>query len=175
MTELDQKSKQKAYELYDILPTFEVGTVKGLEQIHSYLFSGLYPFAGQIRSVNLSKGDFTFAPWIYLDKTLKNIEKMKEDTLTDIVNKYIEMNIAHPFREGNGRSTRIWLDLILKKNLGKCVDWSKIDKEEYLNAMRVSHTDADPIYHLIEGALTDKIDDREVYMKGIDYSYYYEE
>lgn len=174
---VDGKSKQKAYDLFDsaIIDGIEVGTIKGLQQIHSYLFGGLYDFAGQIRTVNISKGGFMFANALYLSKILSDIEDMPEKTLTDIVKKYIEMNIAHPFMEGNGRSTRIWLDLILKKNLSVCVDWSKIDKRDYLTAMQYSPTNGDYILRLIENALTDKINDRAVFMKGIDYSYYYEE
>ena len=152
-----------------------MGTVKGLRQIHAYIFGGLYDFAGQIRNVNISKGGFTFANALYLDETLKTIENMPEDTFEQIVQKYVEMNIAHPFREGNGRTTRIWLDMILKKNLSKCVDWSRIDKTEYLDAMKRSVVDESGIFTLLQDALTDKIDDREIFMKGIDYSYYYEE
>ncbi len=174
---IDGKSKQKAYSLFGstFIDSIEVGTVKGLQQIHGFLFGGLYDFAGQIRKLNISKGGFLFAPVEFLDDTLKTIEKMPESTVHEIVAKYVEMNIAHPFMEGNGRSTRIWLDLILKKNLGRCVDWSKIDKQAYLDAMRESVANADQIQALIKGALTDATDDREVFMKGIDYSYYYEE
>ena len=135
----------------------------------------LYEFAGQIRNVNISKGGFTFANALYLDETLRTIENMPEETLEQIVQKYVEMNIAHPFREGNGRTTRIWLDMILKKNLSKCVDWSQIDKTEYLEAMKRSVVDTSKIFAFLQNALTDKIDDREIFMKGIDYSYYYEE
>ena len=174
---IDEKSKQKAYELFEsgIIKDIEVGTVKGLQQIHSYIFGGLYDFAGQIRTVNIAKGGFAFAPAMYLQENLLKIEKMPEDTLENIVKKYIEMNVAHPFREGNGRSTRIWLDLILKKNLGKCTDWSKINKRDYLAAMKKSPVDGRDIFSLIKNALTTEIDDREIFMKGIDYSYYYEE
>ncbi len=174
---VDGKSKQKAYTLFEssFIDSIEVGTTKGLQQIHAYLFGGLYDFAGQIRTLNIAKGDFAFAPVMYLDQTLKTVEKMPENNLENIIKKYVEMNIAHPFREGNGRSTRIWLDLILKKNLSLCVDWSKIDKKEYLCAMRDSITDSANIYNLIKNALTDKINDREVFMKGVDYSYYYEQ
>ena len=174
---IDEQSKQKAYSLFEdgIINTIEVGTIKGLRQIHAYIFGGLYEFAGQIRNVNISKGGFTFANALYLDETLRTIENMPEDTLEQIVQKYVEMNIAHPFREGNGRTTRIWLDMILKKNLSKCVDWSQIDKTEYLEAMKRSVVDASKIFALLQNALTDKIDDREIFMKGIDYSYYYEE
>ena len=174
---VDAKSKTKAYALFEssLLDSIEVGTVNGLKQIHGYLFGGLYDFAGKIRTVNISKGGFVFASVGYLDETLITIEKMPESTVEQIVKKYVEMNVAHPFMEGNGRTTRIWLDLILKKNLSKCVDWSKIDKTEYLNAMRRSVVDDTQILMLIQNALTDKIADREIFMKGIDYSYYYEE
>ena len=176
-TSIDEQSKQKAYSLFEdgIINDIEVGTIKGLRQIHAYIFGGLYDFAGQIRNVNISKGGFMFANALYLDETLQMIEKMPEETFAQIVQKYVEMNIAHPFREGNGRTTRIWLDLILKKNLSKCVDWSQIDKKDYLDAMRKSVADANWIFELLQNALTDKIDDREIFMKGIDYSYYYEE
>ena len=176
-TSIDEKSKQKAYELFEsrLINSIEVGTVKGLQQIHSYIFGGLYDFAGQIRSVNIAKGGFAFAPAMFLQDNLKLIEKMPEDTIENIVKKYVEMNVAHPFMEGNGRSARIWLDLILKKNLHKCTDWSKIDKREYLAAMQESPVNSVHIYELIKGALTDDINDREIFMKGIDYSYYYEQ
>ena len=175
-TSTDEKSKQKAYELFEsgFADEIEVGTVKGLQQIHGYIFGGLYDFAGQIRTLNIAKGGFAFAPAMYLDGALAHIEAMPENTLKDIVNKYVEMNVAHPFMEGNGRSTRIWLDLILKKNLKQCVDWSQIDKTEYLDAMRESVTDPAKIFALLENALTSEINDREIIMKGIDYSYYYE-
>ena len=175
-TSLDEKSKQKAYELFEIgfIDNIEVGTAKGLQQIHGYIFGGLYDFAGQIRTLNIAKGGFAFAPAAYLDGALAHIEAMPEDSLEAIVNKYVEMNVAHPFMEGNGRSTRIWLDLILKKNLKQCVDWSQIDKTEYLNAMRESVDDSHRIFELLKGALTDDIHSREIIMKGIDYSYYYE-
>ena len=173
---LDEKSKLKAYDLFEsgAIKDVEVGTVKGLRQIHSYIFGGLYDFAGQIRDKNISKNGFAFANALFLSETLKQIEQMPENTLAEIVQKYIEMNVAHPFMEGNGRSTRIWLDLILKRALLRCVDWSRIDKRAYLAAMQRSPYDAGPILHLIENALTDQIDDRELFMKGIDYSYYYE-
>lgn len=176
-TSIDEQSKNKAYELFEsgIIGDIEVGTVKGLKQIHAYLFGGLYDFAGQIRKLNISKGGFVFASVEYLEQTLADIEKMPEKTVEQIVKKYVEMNVAHPFMEGNGRTTRIWLDLILKKNLYKCVDWSKIDKTEYLDAMKSSVVDYTGILALIQNALTDKISDREIFMKGIDYSYYYEE
>ena len=174
---LDEKSKQKAYSLFDdnILDSFEVGTTKGLQQIHAYIFGGLYAFAGQIRTKTISKGGFTFANGDYLPIVLNNIDKMPESTFDEIIDKYAEMNIAHPFMEGNGRSTRIWLDLILKKNLNKCVDWSKIDKKEYLDAMKKSVLDNHKIKQLLLSALTIDINNREMFMKGIDYSYYYEE
>ena len=173
---LDEKSKQKAYELFEngLIYEIEVGTTKGLQQIHGYLFGGLYDFAGQIRGCNIAKGGFAFAPSMYLKENLAIIDKMPEDTIENIVKKYVEMNVAHPFMEGNGRSTRIWLDLILKKNLRKCVDWCKIDKRAYLSAMQKSPVDSSEILALISGALTDDINDRELFMKGIDYSYYYE-
>ena len=176
-TTLDEKSKQKAYSLLEggLIESIEVGTVKGLKQIHSYIFGGLYDFAGQIRTHNISKGGFKFANALYLEGNLKTIEKMPESTLEEIVQKYVEMNVAHPFMEGNGRATRIWLDLILKKNLSKCVDWSGIDKAKYLEAMKKSPISANEIFSLIQNALTDKVNDRELFMKGIDYSYYYEE
>ena len=169
-TSLDEKSKQKAYELFEIgfIDNIEVGTAKGLQQIHGYIFGGLYDFAGQIRTLNIAKGGFAFAPAAYLDGALAHIEAMPEDTLEAIVNKYVEMNVAHPFMEGNGRSTRIWLDLIFKKNLKKCVDWSQIDKTEYLDAMRESVDDPHRIFELLQGALTDDIHSREIIMKGID-------
>ena len=175
-TSIDEKSRQKAYGLFEsgFIDNIEVGTAKGLQQIHGYIFGGLYDFAGQIRSVNIAKGGFVFSPARYLDGALTHIEKMPEGTFKDIVKKYVEMNIAHPFMEGNGRSTRIWLDLILKKNLKKCVDWSLIEKKDYLAAMRESVSDPTKIYELIKTALTDDIYNREIIMKGIDYSYYYE-
>ena len=174
---IDSKSKQKAYELFDssIMDFIEVGTIKGLQQIHGYLFGGLYSFAGKIRTLNIAKGGFAFAQVAFLDETLKNIELMPETTFDEIVNKYIEMNIAHPFMEGNGRATRIWLDMMLKKNMSKCVDWSMINKRDYLEAMKQSVVDGLWIKELLCSALTDKVNDREIYMKGVDYSYYYEE
>lgn len=174
---VDGKSKEKAYSLFgsSLLDSIEVGTVNGLQQIHAYLFGGLYDFAGQIRQVNISKGGFTFAPAAFLHQALANIELMPEGNFDEIVDKYVEMNVAHPFREGNGRTTRIWLDLILKKRLGMCVDWSRIDKYAYLSAMERSVVNTAAIKDLLRNALTDKVDDREIFMKGIDYSYYYEE
>ena len=176
-TSIDEKSKQKAYELFEsgLINDIEVGTVKGLQQIHSYIFGGLYDFAGKIRSMNIAKGGFAFAPAMYLKENLALIEKMPEDTIENIVKKYVEMNVAHPFMEGNGRATRIWLDLILKKNLHTCTDWSKINKREYLDAMRQSPVDSSHFFELIKNAQTPQIDDREIFMKGIDYSYYYEQ
>ena len=174
---IDGKSKTKAYALFDssFINSIEVGSAKGLQQIHAYLFGGLYDFAGQIRQKNISKGGFQFAVSHFLGNTLKQIEAMPETTFNEIVEKYVEMNIAHPFMEGNGRSTRIWLDLILKKRLKKCVDWSKISKPDYMNAMKLSSTKSSVLKSLLKKALTDKIYDREIFMKGIDYSYYYEE
>ena len=169
--------KTKAYALFEssFIESIEVGTANGLQQIHAYLFGGLYDFAGQIRQKNISKGGFQFAVSRFLGDTLKQIESMPETTFDEIVNKYVEMNIAHPFMEGNGRSTRIWLDLILKKQLKKCVDWSKISKQDYMNAMKLSPINISVLRKLLEKALTTKINDREMFMKGIDYSYYYEE
>ena len=174
---VDAKSKTKAYALFEssLLDSIEIGTVNGLKQIHGYLFGGLYDFAGKIRTVNISKGGFKFAASEFLPETLDQIEKMSEETFDQIIDKYVEMNVAHPFREGNGRTTRIWLDLILKRSLKKCVDWSQINKKEYLAAMEQSVMDSTKIKQLIQNALTDKINDREMFMKGIDYSYYYEE
>ena len=174
---IDGKSKSKAYALFEsgLIDSIEVGTVKGLQQIHAYLFGGLYDFAGQIRQVNIAKGGFQFAMAQYLPQTLANIEKMPHNTFDEIVDKYVEMNIAHPFREGNGRSTRIWLDLLLKKQLKQCIDWSQINKKNYLDAMVCSVANSDSIKQLLKQSLTDKINDREIFMKGIDYSYYYEQ
>ena len=174
---IDGKSKTKAYALFgsSFVNSLEVGTTKGLQQIHAYLFGGLYDFAGQIRQKNISKGGFQFAVSHFLGDTLKQIEAMPENTFDEIVDKYVEMNIAHPFMEGNGRSTRIWLDFILKKRLKKCVDWSKIGKNDYMNAMILSPTKSSVLKILLNNALTDKINDREMFLKGIDYSYYYEE
>ena len=174
---VDAKSKTKAYALFEssLLDSIEIGTVNGLKQVHGYLFGGLYDFAGKIRTVNISKGGFKFAAAEFLPETLDQIEKMSEDSFDQIIDKYVEMNVAHPFREGNGRTTRIWLDLILKRSLKKCVDWSQINKKDYLEAMEQSVLDSTKIKFLIQNALTDKINDREMFMKGIDYSYYYEE
>ena len=174
---IDGQSRKKAYLLFEsgILNNLEPGSIKCLQQIHAYLFGGLYDFAGQIRTVNIAKGGFQFAMAQFLPQTLSTIEQMPETTFEEIADKYVEMNIAHPFREGNGRATRIWLDLILKKKLQKCVDWSKIDKNDYLNAMQKSVADSSDIKRLLQSALTYKINDRETYMKGIDYSYYYEQ
>ena len=175
--QIDSKSRDKAYQLWDstLLQTIEVGTARGLQQIHAFLFGGLYDFAGQIRQKNIAKGGFQFAVSRFLGETLAQIEQMPETTIEEIVDKYVEMNIAHPFMEGNGRSTRIWLDLILKRSLKKCVDWSQIDKTDYMEAMRLSPVNSQRIRELITDALTDKINDREMFMKGIDYSYYYEQ
>ncbi|MDD3645950.1 MAG: Fic family protein [Candidatus Gracilibacteria bacterium] len=174
---IDGKSKTKAYALFEssFIDNIEIGTIKGLQQIHAYLFGSLYDFTGQIRKKNISKNGFQFAIVQYLENTLNEIEKMPGNTFDEIINKYIEMNIAHPFMEGNGRSTKIWLDLILKKNLKRCVDWSKISKNDYMNAMIKSPSSDKEIKSLVKNALTDEIDSREMFMKGIDYSYYYEE
>ena len=196
---IDGQSKKKAYQLFEsgLLKTVEPGSIKCLQQIHAYLFGGLYDFAGQIRTKNISKGGFTFANCMHFPETLQTIERMPETTFDEIMDKYVEMkiraneyhvnsftngrvqpnlcNVAHPFMEGNGRSTRIWLDLMLKRSLKRCVDWSQIDKNEYLSAMRESVTDSQYIKALVKPALTTQINDREMFMKGIDYSYYYEQ
>lgn len=174
---IDGQSKKKAYSLYEsgILNNMKPGTVECLQQIHAYLFGGLYDFAGKIRTKTIAKGNTLFCLAEHLHNYLKIVEAMPETTFDEIVDKYVEMNAAHPFMEGNGRSTRIWLDLIFKKRMKRCVDWSKIDKREYLDAMIASHTDSSRIRELLRQSLTDKIDDRELFMKGIDYSYYYEE
>ena len=178
--ELDREeeriSKKKAAQLFDrkLLDTFDVGTFAGLAAIHKYLFEGIYDFSGEIRTVNIAKGNFRFAPLTYLQAALDNIDKMPQSNFDEIVEKYVEMNIAHPFRDGNGRSTRIWLDHILKNEIGKVVDWSKVDKDDYLLAMERSPIKDVEIKVLLKGALTDEISSREVYMKGIDHSYYYE-
>ena len=171
------KSKKRAIELYDSgkIDEFEVGTTEGLKQIHQFLFQDVFDFAGKVRDVDLAKGNFRFAPAMYLSDTLKTIDNLPEDTFDEIIKKYVEMNVAHPFREGNGRATRIWLDQILKKKIGKCVDWSKVGKEEYLSAMERSPINNLEIKTLLGEALTSDIDNREVYMKGIQSSYDYEE
>lgn len=174
---LDRKSHTKAYGLYEsgLMSSMEPGTLKCLQQIHAYIFGGLYDFAGQVRTKNISKGGFTFANCMHFPDTLQVIERMAETTFDEIMDKYVEMNIAHPFMEGNGRSTRIWLDLMLKRSLRRCVDWSRINKNEYLAAMRESVADSAHVKRLVESALTPLINDREMFMKGIDYSYYYEQ
>ncbi|MCR5646147.1 MAG: Fic family protein [Bacteroidales bacterium] len=174
---IDGQSKKKAYTLIEsgILDSMNPGTVECLQQIHAYIFGGLYDFAGKIRTKTISKGGTVFCRAEYLMQNLATIEQMPQNTFDEIVDKYVEMNVAHPFMEGNGRSTRIWLDLIFKKQLQLCVDWSKIDKKQYLNAMHRSVTNTSRIKTLLKQALTDRIDDREIFMKGIDYSYYYEQ
>lgn len=174
--EEERISKKKALELFENghLDNLQAGTWQALSAIHKHLFDEIYDFAGKQRSVNLAKSNFRFTPVVYLDAALKNIEKMPQSTFDEIIEKYVEMNVAHPFREGNGRSTRIWLDVILKKELGVVVDWSKVDKEDYLLAMERSPIRDIEIKQLLKQALTDKINDREIYMKGIDHSYYYE-
>ncbi len=174
--EEERISKKKALELFEkgILDELEVGTFSALRTIHKFLFDDIYDFAGELRKVNISKGGFRFAPIMYLEVALTNIDKMPQSTFDEIVEKYVEMNVAHPFREGNGRSMRIWLDLIFKAELRKVVDWSKIDKEDYLLAMERSPIKDIEIKHILKGALIDDINSREVYMKGIDHSYYYE-
>lgn len=174
---IDGQSRKKAYTFMEsnLIADKDVGTTKALQQIHAYIFGGLYDFAGKIRTKTISKGNTLFCLAEYLHQNLKTIEQMPESTFDEIVDKYVEMNVAHPFMEGNGRSTRIWLDLIFKKRLKMCVDWSKIDKKDYLDAMIESHMDSTKIRALLKQAMTDKIDDREIFMKGIDYSYYYEQ
>ncbi len=169
-------SKIKAKKLFDSgkIEKIKVGTFAGLKQIHKYLFEDIYDFAGKLRTVNIAKGNFRFAPVMYLAQSLKQIDKMPQSNFDEIVEKYVEMNVAHPFREGNGRATRIWLDLIFKKELKKVVDWNKIDKADYLSAMERSPVKDIEIKHLLQNALTDKINEREIFMKGIDVSYYYE-
>lgn len=177
LAEAEEKiSKKKAALLFEnsILDNLEAGKFASLKAIHKYLFEDIYFFAGELRNVNIAKGNFRFAPLMYLEAALENIDKMPQSTFDEIIEKYVEMNIAHPFREGNGRSMRIWLDCILKKEIGKVVDWSKVDKEDYLLAMERSPIKDIEIKHILKEALTDKINDREVFMKGIDYSYYYE-
>lgn len=174
--EEERISKKKAVELFEkgILDDLPAGVFSTLQVIHRYLFEDIYPFAGKIRTANVAKGNFRFTPLMYLQAALDNIDKMPQSNFDEIVEKYVEMNIAHPFREGNGRSTRIWLDHILKTEIGKVVDWSKVDKEDYLLAMERSPIKDIEIKYLLKNALTDEIDSREVYMKGIDHSYYYE-
>ena len=174
--EEERISKKKAANLFDnrILDTLKAGSVSALKAIHKYLFGDIYNFAGKIRTVNIAKGNFRFAPVMYLDAAIENIEKMPQSTFNEIVEKYVEMNIAHPFREGNGRSGRIWLDLMFKAELGRVVDWSQVDKEDYLLAMERSPIRSTEIKFVLKSALTDRVNDRELYMKGIDHSYYYE-
>ena len=169
-------SKTRALELFEkgLLDTFEVGTFRGLAQIHSYLFHEIYDFAGQLRTVNIAKGNFRFAPVLYLEAALENIGRMPQGTFDEIIEKYVEMNVAHPFREGNGRSARLWLDAILKKELRQVIDWSQVDKEDYLLAMERSPIRDTEIKALLRAALTDRINDRQMYMKGVDASYQYE-
>ena len=170
-------SKRRAIELWDkgFINDFEVGTYKGLQEIHGFLFQDIFDFAGKTRDVNLSKGNFRFANLLYLESNLAIIEKMPEGSFDEIIEKYVEMNVAHPFREGNGRATRIWLDLMLKKNLNKCIDWAMVDRADYLSAMERSPVNSLEIKHLLKNALTDKIDDRGVYLRGIQQSYVYED
>ena len=174
---IDEQSKKKAYSFYkaELLDEDEIEKTVALQKIHAYLFEGLYPFAGKIRTKTISKGGFTFANGDFLPQVLRDIDKMPDNTFDEIVAKYIEMNIAHPFMEGNGRATRIWLDLLLKDRLKKCIDWSKIDKDDYLSAMKASPVDPKPIFSLLKKALINDINNRDIFMKGIDYSYYYEE
>ena len=170
-------SKRRAIELWDegLINNFEVGTYKGLQEIHAFLFQDIFDFAGKTRDVNLSKGNFRFANLLYLESNLAIIERMPEGSFDEIIEKYVEMNVAHPFREGNGRATRIWLDLILKKNLNVCVDWERVDRADYLSAMERSPVNSLEIKHLLKNALTDKVDDRGVYLRGIQQSYVYED
>ena len=170
-------SKRRAIELWDkgLINNFEVGTYKGLQEIHAFLFQDIFDFAGKTRDVNLSKGNFRFANLLYLESNLAIIEKMPEGSFDEIIEKYVEMNVAHPFREGNGRATRIWLDLMLKKNLNKCIDWTMVDRADYLSAMERSPVNSLEIKHLLKNALTDKVDDRGVYLRGIQQSYVYED
>lgn len=174
--EEEKISKKKAIELFEngLLDKVEVGKFSSLKAIHKFLFEDIYDFAGKTREVNISKGNFRFAPLMYLEAALENIDKMPQSTFDEIIEKYVEMNIAHPFREGNGRSTRIWLDLMLKKEIGQVVDWSKVDKEDYLLAMERSPIRDIEIKYILKTALTDEVNSREIYMKGIDHSYYYE-
>lgn len=174
---IDEQSKKKAYDFYktELIEKEEVGKTIALQKIHAYLFEGLYPFAGKIRTKTTSKGGFTFANGDFLPQVLKDIDKMTDNTFDEIVDKYIEMNVAHPFIEGNGRATRIWLDLLLNDRLKKCINWSKIDKNDYLSAMKASPVDSKPIFSLLKEALINDINNRDIFMKGIDSSYYYEE
>lgn len=177
LAEAEEKmSKKKAAQMFEggLLDSLEAGTFAALQAIHKYLFEDIYDFAGKVRTVNIAKGNFRFAPLMYLDAALENLDKMPQSTFEEIVEKYVEMNIAHPFREGNGRSGRIWLDCMLKKELGRVIDWSAVDKEDYLLAMERSPIRDIEIKHILKSALTDKIHDRQIYMKGIDHSYYYE-
>lgn len=177
LAKIEEKiSKQKAVEMFEsgYLESLEAGTFESRARIHKYLFDKIYDFAGELRKVNISKGNFRFAPLMYLDAALQSIDKMPQSTFDEIVEKYVEMNVAHPFREGNGRSARIWLDLMLKKEIGYVVDWSKVDKEDYLLAMERSPIKDIEIKFLLKNALTDNVNDREIYMQGIDHSYYYE-
>ncbi len=177
LAKMEEKiSKKKAVELFEngYLDRYKAGTFQMLAAIHKYLFDEIYDFAGKMRTVNMAKGNFRFAPVMYLEAAIENIEKMPQTTFDEIIEKYVEMNIAHPFREGNGRSTRIWLDLLLKEELNVVVDWSRVDKEDYLLAMERSPIKDIEIKYLLKQALTDKVNDRELYMKGIDHSYYYE-
>ena len=177
LAKIEEKiSKQKAVEMFEsgYLESLEAGTFESLAKIHKYLFDKIYDFAGELRKLNISKGNFRFAPLMYLDAALQSIDKMPQSTFDEIVEKYVEMNVAHPFREGNGRSARIWLDLMLKKEIGYVVDWSKVDKEDYLLAMERSPIKDIEIKFLLKNALTDNVNDREIYMQGIDHSYYYE-
>ncbi|OXZ28904.1 cell filamentation protein Fic [Finegoldia magna] len=170
-------SKRRAIELWDkgFINDFEVGSYKGLQEIHAFLFQDIFDFAGKTRDVNLSKGNFRFANLLYLESNLAIIERMPEGSFDEIIEKYVEMNVAHPFREGNGRATRIWLDLMLKKNLNKCIDWTMVDRDDYLSAMERSPVNSLEIKHLLKNALTDKVDDRGVYLRGIQQSYVYED
>ena len=170
-------SKRRAIELWDegLINNFEVGTYKGLQEIHAFLFQDIFDFAGKTRDVNLSKGNFRFANLLYLESNLAIIERMPEGSFDEIIEKYVEMNVAHPFREGNGRATRIWLDLMLKKNLNKCIDWTMVDRADYLSAMERSPVNSLEIKHLLKNALTDRVDDRGVYLRGIQQSYVYED
>lgn len=174
---IDEQSKKKAYDFYktELVEEDEIGKTVALQKIHAYLFEGLYPFAGKIRTKTISKGGFIFANGDFILEVLKDIDKLPDNTFDEIVDKYIEMNIAHPFMEGNGRATRIWLDLLLKNRLKKCIDWSKIGKDEYLSAMKASPVNPKPIFNLLKEALTNDINNRDIFMKGIDYSYFYEE